>query len=83
VRARLLRKPTEGRWLAPDSPLAVGVANSAVACKDPRRAICPRCSRCITIRMPSPVTRPFGTCAESWNAGVSAASPILPWILVS
>ena len=35
VRARLLNKAAEGGWLAPDSPVAVGVANSAAACKDP------------------------------------------------
>ena len=28
----------------------------------------------MTICMPSPGTRPFGKCAESWNAAVSAAS---------
>ncbi|HEY8289731.1 MAG TPA: hypothetical protein VIG49_10710, partial [Acetobacteraceae bacterium] len=35
VRARLLNKAKEGGWLAPDSPVAVGVANSVAACKDP------------------------------------------------
>jgi hypothetical protein len=35
VRARLLKKATKGGWLAPDSPVAVGVANSSAACKDP------------------------------------------------
>ena len=35
VRARLLNKAAEGGWLAPDSPIAAGVANSAAACKDP------------------------------------------------
>ena len=35
VRARLLNKAAEGGWLAPDSPIAAGAANSAAACKDP------------------------------------------------
>ena len=35
VRARLLNKAAEGGWLAPDLPVAVGVANPAAACKDP------------------------------------------------
>ena len=35
VRARLLNKAAEGRWLAPNSPIAAGIANSAAACKDP------------------------------------------------
>jgi hypothetical protein len=35
VRARLLNKATEGGWLVPDSPVAVGIAGSAAACKDP------------------------------------------------
>ena len=35
VRARLLNKAAEGGWLAADSPVAAGVANSAAACKDP------------------------------------------------
>ena len=54
VRARPLNKTTEGGWLAPDSPFAVGVANPTAARKDPSRAIiCPcfaasgRTRRCI------------------------------------
>jgi hypothetical protein len=35
VRSRLLNKAAEGGWLAPGSPVAAGVANSAAACKDP------------------------------------------------
>src|SRR6478609_7103509 len=35
VRARLLNKAAEGGWLAPDSPVAIGIANNAAACKDP------------------------------------------------
>ena len=35
MRARLLNKAAEGGWLAPDAPVAVGIANSAAACKDP------------------------------------------------
>src|SRR6185437_9728679 len=35
ARARLLNKAMKGGWLAPDSPVAVGVANSSAACKDP------------------------------------------------
>jgi hypothetical protein len=35
VRARLLDTASEGRWLAPDSPVALGIGNPAAACKDP------------------------------------------------
>ena len=35
MRARLLNKAAEGGWLAPDSPVAAGIANPAAACKDP------------------------------------------------
>ena len=35
VRGRLLNKAMEGGWLAPDAPVAIGLANPAAACKDP------------------------------------------------
>ena len=35
VRARLLQKAADGGWLAPDHPVAAGVANPEAACKDP------------------------------------------------
>jgi hypothetical protein len=35
VRARLLAKAASGGWLAPDAPVAAGIANPAAACKDP------------------------------------------------
>jgi hypothetical protein len=35
VRGRLLNKAAQSGWLAQDSPVAVGIANTAAACKDP------------------------------------------------
>jgi hypothetical protein len=35
VRARLLNKAAERGWLDPDSPVVVGIAKPAAACKDP------------------------------------------------